>query len=78
MHALWYRVLFGVRFAKCTRFALLVLQWWELHFGVFYTATGIIGVTEAQLTVRWPASLGDMLALTKGIAKHSFDPEANK
>ncbi|CDJ35277.1 ethanolaminephosphotransferase, putative [Eimeria mitis] len=24
--------------------------WWELHFGVFYTATGIIGVTEAQLT----------------------------
>ncbi|CDJ67160.1 ethanolaminephosphotransferase, putative [Eimeria necatrix] len=25
--------------------------WWELHFGVFYTATGIIGVTEAQLTI---------------------------
>lgn len=30
---------------------LLGAQWWELHFRVFYTATGIIGVTEAQLTV---------------------------
>lgn len=28
------------------------LQWWELHFHVFYAATGIVGVTEAQLLVR--------------------------
>ncbi|CDJ48546.1 ethanolaminephosphotransferase, putative [Eimeria brunetti] len=35
--------------------------WWELHFGVFYTATGIIGVTEAQLTVILLAVLGGFL-----------------
>ncbi|PHJ20293.1 cdp-alcohol phosphatidyltransferase superfamily protein [Cystoisospora suis] len=28
-----------------------IYMWWELHFHVFYAATGIVGVTEAQLLV---------------------------
>ncbi|KAL8449029.1 hypothetical protein Emed_003381 [Eimeria media] len=32
--------------------------WWELHFHVFYTATGAIGVTEAQLFVMGLAVIG--------------------
>ncbi|KAL8427593.1 hypothetical protein Efla_005768 [Eimeria flavescens] len=36
----------------------LSAQWWELHFHVFYTATGAIGVTEAQLFVMLLAIIG--------------------
>ncbi|KFH10503.1 CDP-alcohol phosphatidyltransferase superfamily protein, partial [Toxoplasma gondii VAND] len=28
-----------------------IYMWWELHFHVFYAATGFIGVTEAQMGV---------------------------
>ncbi|CDJ60733.1 ethanolaminephosphotransferase, putative [Eimeria maxima] len=41
-----------------SQFLQFLYTWWELHFGVFYTATGIIGVTEAQLTVILLSVLG--------------------
>ncbi|OEH79808.1 putative ethanolaminephosphotransferase [Cyclospora cayetanensis] len=34
-----------------TQMLQFLYTWWELHFHVFYTATGIVGVTEAQLAV---------------------------
>nr|ASN64463.1 choline/ethanolamine phosphotransferase 2 [Eimeria falciformis] len=41
-----------------SQFLQFLYTWWELHFCVFYTATGFIGVTEAQLSMIVLAILG--------------------